>query len=40
MLEAKKQFALAGKGDLEDYGITEDDWEATDWTETGLKELI
>ena len=31
-LEAKKQFALAGKGDLEDYGITEDVYEATDWT--------
>ena len=30
--EAKKQFQLAGQGDLEDdYGITEDVWEATDW---------
>ena len=33
-LEAKKQMQLAGKGDLEnDYGITEEVWEATDWSE-------
>ena len=32
--EAKKQMKLAGKGDLEnDYGITEEDWIATDWSQ-------
>ena len=32
-VEAKKQMALMGEGDLEDdYGITEEIWEATDWT--------
>jgi hypothetical protein len=31
-VEAKKQMALMGEGDLEDdYGITEEIWEATDW---------
>jgi hypothetical protein len=31
--EAKKQMQLAGQGDLEDdYGITEEVWEATDWS--------
>ena len=30
--EAKKQMQLAGQGDLEeDYGITEEVWEATNW---------
>jgi hypothetical protein len=33
-VEAKKQMQLMGKGDLEtDYGITEEDWEATDWSD-------
>jgi hypothetical protein len=33
-LEAKEQMALMGEGDLEDdYGITEEVWEATDWTQ-------
>ena len=32
-LEAKEQMALMGEGDLEDdYGITEEMWEATDWS--------
>ena len=32
--EAKKQMKLAGQGDLEnDYGITEEDWIATDWSQ-------
>ena len=32
--EAKKQMKLAGQGDLEnDYGITEEVWEATDWSD-------
>jgi hypothetical protein len=32
-VEANKQMNLMGKGDLEtEYGITEDDWEATDWS--------
>ena len=31
-VEAKEQMALMGEGDLEDdYGITEEVWEATDW---------
>ena len=33
-LEAKKQMQLMGKGDLEnDYGITEEEWVSTDWTD-------